>query len=296
MQACGSARSVSTRSRVRSRTTASAATTWASARVVPSRHSHGGSSSEAAVKLRRVRPAGRGAREAPPRAASREGGVPGSGRGQAQGRRRGEPEREEGQGRAQGARARAEEPHHGRGCEALRRGEQEIVRPSRRAAGRRGRLARVRPQHRRALRRGTRVARVRSVDDGQPATRDEDEDGDGAGDRDRRVRRFQPVPLRAARGVVGRGGVAAEEAEQREVERGSGEQMSDFDKLRTELKHQGFNLEQTNRGHWAAYSPDGRKATFSDSGDPRAIKNTISDLRKIGFEWPPSPKKKIGRA
>lgn len=77
--------------------------------------------------------------------------------------------------------------------------------------------------------------------------------------------------------------------------------MSDFDKLRTELKEQGFIVEKTNRGHWKATQPNRGNwqvarngtgtVTFSESNDPRAIKNTISDLRKIGFEWPPTNKK-----
>jgi len=60
--------------------------------------------------------------------------------------------------------------------------------------------------------------------------------------------------------------------------------MSDFDKLRTELRRQGFAVERTSRGHHRVTASDGKQTVFSDSEDHRALKNTISDLKKIGFE------------
>jgi len=59
--------------------------------------------------------------------------------------------------------------------------------------------------------------------------------------------------------------------------------MSDFDKLRTELRRQGFAVERTSRGHHRVTASDGKQTVFSDSEDHRALKNTISDLKKIGF-------------
>jgi hypothetical protein len=65
------------------------------------------------------------------------------------------------------------------------------------------------------------------------------------------------------------------------------EQVSDFDKLRGELRRQGFAVERTSRGHHRVTSSDGKQTVFSDSEDHRAFKNSISDLKKIGFAWPP---------
>lgn len=60
--------------------------------------------------------------------------------------------------------------------------------------------------------------------------------------------------------------------------------MSDFDKLRTELRRQGFAVERTSRGHHRVTAPNGAQTVFSDSEDHRAMKNTLSDLKKIGYE------------
>lgn len=67
--------------------------------------------------------------------------------------------------------------------------------------------------------------------------------------------------------------------------------MSDFDKLRTELRRQGFAVERTSRGHHRVTAADGGQTVFSDSEDHRAFKNTIADLKKIGFAWPPIDKR-----
>jgi len=70
----------------------------------------------------------------------------------------------------------------------------------------------------------------------------------------------------------------------------SSAQRKDFDELMTELRRQGWKLVQTGNGHWKATPPDPTKTLvhFAISGEPRAIKNTISDLRKRGFIWPPA--------
>lgn len=71
--------------------------------------------------------------------------------------------------------------------------------------------------------------------------------------------------------------------------------MSDFDKLRAELRRQNFAVAQTKNGHWRADAPGGAGCVhFSESEDPRAIKNTVSDLRKVGFEWPPPVSRRNG--
>lgn len=58
-----------------------------------------------------------------------------------------------------------------------------------------------------------------------------------------------------------------------------------------ELRNQGWRVELTTQGHAKAYPPDNTKqlVTFppGGSGDPRAIKNTIAQLRRSGFVWPP---------
>jgi hypothetical protein len=61
-----------------------------------------------------------------------------------------------------------------------------------------------------------------------------------------------------------------------------------------ELKRQGYIVERSEGNHWSVRSPQGgRPVHFSYSNEPRAIKNTLADLRRtFGFEWPPLPKEK----
>lgn len=63
----------------------------------------------------------------------------------------------------------------------------------------------------------------------------------------------------------------------------------DFRPVIDELKTQGWEVEQTSQGHWKAVPPDKSKPVvhFSGSLEPRALKNTISELKRSGFDWPP---------
>lgn len=63
----------------------------------------------------------------------------------------------------------------------------------------------------------------------------------------------------------------------------------DFRPVLAELRNQGWTTEQTRQGHWKAVPPDKSKSIvhFSASAEPRALKNTLQDLRKNGFVWPP---------
>lgn len=58
------------------------------------------------------------------------------------------------------------------------------------------------------------------------------------------------------------------------------------------MRNQGWTLTKTSRGHWKCLSPhSGTQPVFmSDSGDHRAVKNTIRDLTKNGLIWPDPPK------
>ncbi len=53
---------------------------------------------------------------------------------------------------------------------------------------------------------------------------------------------------------------------------------------------QGWSIAKTTQGHYRAAPPDKTKPVVflgGNSGDPRAIKNIISQLRRSGFIWPP---------
>lgn len=54
-----------------------------------------------------------------------------------------------------------------------------------------------------------------------------------------------------------------------------------------ELRTQGFTVHRTTRGHYSARGRDRSKPVihFAESSDPRAIQNTLRDLRKAGFKW-----------
>lgn len=56
-----------------------------------------------------------------------------------------------------------------------------------------------------------------------------------------------------------------------------------------ELRRQGFTVEQTARGHWRACPPESHHQIVllsSKYGDPRAMKNNITRLKKSGFAPP----------
>jgi hypothetical protein len=63
----------------------------------------------------------------------------------------------------------------------------------------------------------------------------------------------------------------------------------DFRGIVAELEDQGWEISQISGTHYRATPPDKEKPLvhFSVSADPRAIKNTVADLRRSGFVWPP---------
>lgn len=63
----------------------------------------------------------------------------------------------------------------------------------------------------------------------------------------------------------------------------------DFNTIIKHLKRQGWAVEATTRGHHRAAPPDRQKPLihFSLSGEPRAIHNTLAQLKASGFQWPP---------
>lgn len=66
----------------------------------------------------------------------------------------------------------------------------------------------------------------------------------------------------------------------------------DFKPVISALRDQNWEVTQTTQGHYRARPPDPSKSIvhLSTSYDPRALKNTIQELRKSGFVWPPPPK------
>lgn len=69
----------------------------------------------------------------------------------------------------------------------------------------------------------------------------------------------------------------------------------DFRPIVTELRLQGWTVEKTERGHWRATPPDASKGLihFSESDDPHALMNTLRDLKRQGFQYPPPSKKQL---
>jgi len=65
-----------------------------------------------------------------------------------------------------------------------------------------------------------------------------------------------------------------------------------WDELADELRRQGWTVTQTGRGHLQAVPPDRSQGIvhFSHSEDHHAFKNTVRDLRRRGFQWPPPSK------
>lgn len=59
------------------------------------------------------------------------------------------------------------------------------------------------------------------------------------------------------------------------------------------LKDQGWGVDTTARGHFKATPPaGGAPVVFCESDDPRGMRNNLAQLRRGGFEWPPSRAKK----
>ena len=69
----------------------------------------------------------------------------------------------------------------------------------------------------------------------------------------------------------------------------------DFQPILTELRQQDWDVQQTTRGHWKATPPDRSKPLvhFSMSDDHHALKNTLKDLQRSGFMWPPPSKRDL---
>jgi hypothetical protein len=61
----------------------------------------------------------------------------------------------------------------------------------------------------------------------------------------------------------------------------------DFKTLVKELRTQNWAVSQSNSGHWRCTPPDPKQAIvhLSESGDYRAIRNSLADLKRSGFVW-----------
>lgn len=72
----------------------------------------------------------------------------------------------------------------------------------------------------------------------------------------------------------------------------SANRNKDYRELLDELLVQGWGVETTTHGHTKATPPDPSQGIvhFSGSSDPHAYMNTVRDLRRRGFVWPPSSK------
>lgn len=67
----------------------------------------------------------------------------------------------------------------------------------------------------------------------------------------------------------------------------------DYKPIIAELRVQGWTVDRTGQGHYRAAPPDRSRPIvhFSASDDFHALKNTVKDLSKSGFIWPPPSKK-----
>lgn len=71
----------------------------------------------------------------------------------------------------------------------------------------------------------------------------------------------------------------------------------DWRELQRALVDQGFEVSRTEGNHYQARAPTGgRLVHFSESDEPRAFKNTVGDLRRVGFVWPPPEKERVAPA
>jgi len=62
----------------------------------------------------------------------------------------------------------------------------------------------------------------------------------------------------------------------------------DMKRLREALAAQGFEVERARNGHWRVTTPDGmaRMQIANTPSDWRGIRNTVSRLKRLGFEPP----------
>ncbi len=52
-------------------------------------------------------------------------------------------------------------------------------------------------------------------------------------------------------------------------------------------KEKGWRVEQTKKGHWRCYAPDGENIVTlpGTPSDRRSIRNAIAQMRRYGFHW-----------
>lgn len=72
----------------------------------------------------------------------------------------------------------------------------------------------------------------------------------------------------------------------------------DWKTIHKKLREQGWRLETTTKGHTKAFpaDPTQRLVVLSDSGDHRAIHNSLRELRASGFVWDEAPASRRVRA
>lgn len=73
---------------------------------------------------------------------------------------------------------------------------------------------------------------------------------------------------------------------------------NDLRKVLRALEDQGFLVTRSSKGHWLVDTADGRRVGVfaATPGDTRSLKNSIAQLRRHGFTWPPARKgRKPGR-
>lgn len=65
--------------------------------------------------------------------------------------------------------------------------------------------------------------------------------------------------------------------------------IKEFTEIVDELRRQRWQVERTGRGHYQARPPDAKMQIvhFGESGEARGFQNTLSQLRRSGFIWPP---------
>jgi hypothetical protein len=62
----------------------------------------------------------------------------------------------------------------------------------------------------------------------------------------------------------------------------------DLKKIAKALEAQGFEVEETKRGHLMVFRDGRLVATFAGTpSDWRSLKNGLAKLKRAGFDWPP---------
>ena len=62
----------------------------------------------------------------------------------------------------------------------------------------------------------------------------------------------------------------------------------DLRKIAKALEDQGFEVNRLKSGHLEVRLNGRRVATFSSTpSDRRSLKNSLADVRRVGFRWPP---------